>query len=503
MLFEHKKWRKASIVGLGGIGKTQVARQLADWVKQQQPLFSIFWVPASSSAAFGQAFTEIARKLGIQNGDRVDDDDLKESVRHYLSSKAAGPWFLVVDNLDDGDVLGRYIPESDDGVTLFTTRSERAARSVTGNNVIRLQPMEPPEAADLLERQLISPDTAGAADLVEELGYLPLAITQVAAVLNEKQMPIPELLARMRRSSESVSSLLGQEFSDNTYSAGSMGTVFLTTFNQLRKSNRDAVNILEFLACIEPDNIPQSILSPLETEERLAHAVSTLLEDHLLKRDEDSGLLKMHRLVQMEVRTWAEREGRLVTIYEKAIRHLVAVFLSRYHARRAYIPHVFKVLQHTERIKELDTKDRSDLLFFFGRFLYEGRRITEAVRVLEQACAWTNRNLAKDDPWRLESQKQLAEAYTANSQIDRGLALLKEIVTIQSRVLPEDHRDRLSSQQALAEAYQSNGEVAKAIELLKQVVAIQSIVLGPNHPDRLSSHRALIMALASMPLETP
>ena len=446
MLFEHKKWRKASIVGLGGIGKTQVARQLADWVKQQQPLFSIFWVPASSSAAFGQAFTEIARKLGIQNGDRVDDDDLKESVRHYLSSKAAGPWFLVVDNLDDGDVLGRYIPESDDGVTLFTTRSERAARSVTGNNVIRLQPMEPPEAADLLERQLISPDTAGAADLVEELGYLPLAITQVAAVLNEKQMPIPELLARMRRSSESVSSLLGQEFSDNTYSAGSMGTVFLTTFNQLRKSNRDAVNILEFLACIEPDNIPQSILSPLETEERLAHAVSTLLEDHLLKRDEDSGLLKMHRLVQMEVRTWAEREGRLVTIYEKAIRHFVTVFSSQRITRRAYIPHAFKLLQHTERIKELDIEERSDLLFFLGRFSYEDELMAEAVRVLEEACAWRNRNLAEDDAWRLESQKLLAEAYKANGQVERGIALLEEIVTIQSRALPEGHRDRLSSQ---------------------------------------------------------
>jgi hypothetical protein len=38
--------QKMSIVGLGGTGKTQVALQFAYEVKEAQPEWSIFWVPA-------------------------------------------------------------------------------------------------------------------------------------------------------------------------------------------------------------------------------------------------------------------------------------------------------------------------------------------------------------------------------------------------------------------------------------------------------------------------
>ncbi len=89
MLFERKEWPKAAIVGLGGVGKTQVALQLAYWTKKHRPKFSVFWVPALSKATFEQAFTAMARELPIQSGG--EDDDLKESVRRYLSSEAAGP----------------------------------------------------------------------------------------------------------------------------------------------------------------------------------------------------------------------------------------------------------------------------------------------------------------------------------------------------------------------------------------------------------------------------
>jgi hypothetical protein len=65
---------------------------------ENKPDYSIFWVPALSEATFEQAYTDIARRLKIR---RSNDQDIKESVRQYLSSAVARRWLLVVDNADD------------------------------------------------------------------------------------------------------------------------------------------------------------------------------------------------------------------------------------------------------------------------------------------------------------------------------------------------------------------------------------------------------------------
>ncbi len=82
--------QSAALVGLGGMGKTQVALELAHWTKRNKPDHSVFWVPASSAATFEQAYVEMARILPVQ---RSEDEDLKELVRRFLSSDTAGHGF--------------------------------------------------------------------------------------------------------------------------------------------------------------------------------------------------------------------------------------------------------------------------------------------------------------------------------------------------------------------------------------------------------------------------
>jgi tetratricopeptide (TPR) repeat protein len=462
MLFVRKECRKAAIVGLGGVGKTQVALQLAYWAKKHQPKFSIFWVPALSNATFEQAFTAMARKLPIQSSGK--DEDLKESVRLYLSSEAAGPWLLVVDNADDGDILfgsadlpggiSEYLPESDVGITLFTTRSREVAVSAVGSDMIELHAMDPPEAADYLEKLLIGGSKAGAAELLKELSYLPLAITQAAAYLNTIRVPIPEYLRLLRGADREAASLMSREFYDGTRYRGSqnaVATTWLVSFDQIRKSDGAAADLLAFLSCIEPKEIPQSILPRFELEEQMMHAVGTLCGYAFLTRRGDSKVFDMHSLVHLATRIWVQREGLTAATDEKATRHLATVFPSDDYANRnvwrEYLPHAFRVLQHS---KELDIEEKSNLLFRIGRCLRVDGRTKEAIRSLEEACQWRNRHFAEDHPDRLGSQHTLAIAYRANGQVKEAVALLQQVVALRVRTLAEDHPDRLRSQHALA-----------------------------------------------------
>ncbi|KAL8366598.1 hypothetical protein RB595_010452 [Gaeumannomyces hyphopodioides] len=506
-LFIQKECQNAAIVGLGGVGKTQLALQLAYWAKQHRPEYSIFWVPVLSGATFEQAYNEIARKLRLQ--DVATDEDPKDSVRRYLSSEAAGPWLLIVDNADDADLLfgspdmpnglANYLPESENGLVLFTTRSREVAVSVAGSDVIELFEMNPQEAADYLEKLLIRKDLlrdeGESTKLLKELTYLPLAITQAAAYLNTIQVSIAEYLTLLRGTDQNAASLISHEFHDKTRHKGSrnaVATTWLVSFDQIRKSNRTAADLLSFLSCIEPKAIPQSILPRLEVEEQTVHAIGTLCGYAFLTRRAGSQVFDMHSLVHLATRIWIQRENRTATAYGKAIRHIAEIFPDDDYANRSlwreYLPHVFKALQSSEGA---NSKDKSNLCFWVGRCLRVDGRIKEAVKYLGKACQWRDGHFAENHPSRLASQHELAIAYQANGHVKRAVALLEQVVAIRTRTLAENHPDRLASQHALAIAYQANGHVKQAVALLEQVVAIQAKTLAENHPNRLASQHEL------------
>ena len=506
MLFTQKTCRTAAVVGLGGVGKTQVALQLAYWAKKHRPEYSIFWVSALSGATFEQAYTEMARMLRLWNVGA--DEDPKEPVRRYLSSEAAGPWLLVVDNADHMDTvfgspgrqggLNKYLPESENGVVLFTTRSREVAQSAAGRDVVKLLEMDPAEAADYLEKSLIRSDVAGATELLKELAYLPLAITQAAAYLNTTEAAIAEYLRLLRGADQEAASLMSREFHDNTRYEGSqnaVATTWLVSFDQIRKSDVAAADLLAFLSCIEPKAIPQSMLPRPELEEQMVHAIGTLCGYAFLTRRGDSKVFDMHSLVHLATRIWVRREGRVATTSESAIRRVAAVFPDDNHANRRlwreYLPHAFRVLRHGS---EADVEEKYNLCYWVGRCLRVDGRIREAVGYLEEAWQWMKNHFAEDHPDRLASQHTLAIAYRANGQVPAAVALLEQVVAIREKTLAEDHPSRLASQHALASAYEANGQVPAAVTLLEQVVAIRKKTLAEDHPSRLASQHELAIA---------
>jgi hypothetical protein len=140
--------QRVAIDGLGGVGKTQIALQLAYWVKSYQPECSVFWMPAQSLASFKQACVEIAKMVGIQVSDR-DMEDARPLVRQYLGSGQSGKWLLIVDNADDADIvcgtdeanddgIYSYLPQSDAGRILFTSRSRSVAVTVARSEVVEV-----------------------------------------------------------------------------------------------------------------------------------------------------------------------------------------------------------------------------------------------------------------------------------------------------------------------------------------------------------------------------
>jgi hypothetical protein len=139
-----------ALVGLGGVGKTQIALECAFQLQKILPERSVFWVRASDTTSFDNAYRDIGQQLKIP-GLENNKTDVKRLVKTRLSQESTGKWLMIVDNADDYEMfynvnvdngsgaLSEYLPFSTLGAILFTTRDREAATRYAGSNVIDIQ----------------------------------------------------------------------------------------------------------------------------------------------------------------------------------------------------------------------------------------------------------------------------------------------------------------------------------------------------------------------------
>ncbi|KAF9767582.1 hypothetical protein IL306_015229, partial [Fusarium sp. DS 682] len=505
LLFQEGR-RKVALVGLGGIGKTQIALQLAYWIKEKKQDYSVFWVPALSRASFEQACIQIIDACDIPT---ADNNNAVESVRQYLSSKRAGKWLLVVDNADDMQtVMGsigvekgiyRSLPQSDEGRILFTTRYRKVAVSVTGRNIVEVPAMGRDEARRYFKEALIQEISSSDEQVIDHLltllTHLPLAITQAAAYLNENQISLTEYRQLFENTDRDRIELLSAEFQDDTryeQSQDPVATTWFISFNQIRKADELASRVLMFLAYVEPKAVPQSMLPEGESQQQMTRAIGTLCGYRFLDRRGSSEEFDMHSLVHLAIKTWVAENDSEKEQSQAAIAHLSEVFpTDEWENRdvwRQYLPHAIKLLRCTE---DDWSEELCELGFWAGRCLLVDGQMGEAVKLLKHVVAIREITLAENHPSQLASQHELAGAYRANGQIKEAVELLEHVVAVKEMTLAENHPDRLASQHALAGAYEANGQIKEAVKLLEHVVAVRRTTLAENHPSRLASQHAL------------
>ncbi|EXL95034.1 hypothetical protein FOIG_12469 [Fusarium odoratissimum NRRL 54006] len=515
LLFERER-QKVTLVGLGGLGKTQIALQLAFWVKENKPDYSVFWMPAFSMAGFEQECVKLVRALGIRC---PEGEDAKDAVRQHLSSKDAGSWFLVVDNADDVEIFHKsthsgsgildFLPSSDNGRTLFTTRSRKVASVAAKTTVETLLRMHPEEATGLLKKSLINKDELedieNVSQLLDALTYLPLAIAQAAAYMNVYETSIAEYIRVFNDTdAQNIIELLEEGYDDEVHydrSQGAVATTWIVSFDRIRRTAPAAADLLSFMACVEPKGIPRSILPKLKTEQQMTQAIGTLTGHGFLSRREGKATFDMHSLVHLATRIWNKNEGREREMQQKTLAHVAEIFPTDDWRNRdlwqQYLPHALRLLGAAGC---MENEGGHKLGLSVGRCLLVDGRMMEAVSALKHVVEIRERILEEDHPDRLTSEHELAGAYLYNGQTKKAVEMLEHVVKTRERISAEDHPDRLASENELAGAYLADGQTKKAIEMLEHVVKIEARILEvkiearileKDHPDQLTSEHEL------------
>jgi pimeloyl-ACP methyl ester carboxylesterase len=180
--------------GMGGVGKTQLAADHARSALTGGELDLLVWVTAADRtslvAGLGRAGIEMA---GAQ------PDELQaaaEAFTAWLEPKAGQAvcrWLVVLDDVSDpADLEGLWPPASPYGRTLITTRRRDAAFTHDGRTRIDVGLFTEAEAVSYLAAVLAGHDrtepVGQLAALAQDLGRLPLALSQAAAFMADADM---------------------------------------------------------------------------------------------------------------------------------------------------------------------------------------------------------------------------------------------------------------------------------------------------------------------------
>lgn len=457
-MFREAVSKKAAIAGLGGMGKTQIALELAYRVREKYPECSIFWIPSTSLESVEQAYMTISHMLGIQD---VKPAEVKSKVQTHLSQDNVGQWLLIFDNVDDIDIhsaLKTYLPQSTQGRILFTTRNRKLALKLAPSNVIMVPEMDEETAVNVLQKSLIQKDLLNDHEattaLLSQLTFLPLAIAQAAAYINENGIELSTYVSLLQEQEADVIELLSEDFEDEgRYSdiQNPVATTWLVSFTQIKRLDPLAVDYLSLMACVNPRDIPRSLLPPASPKKQI-DALGLLSAYSFISMHGKDRFLSLHRLVHLATRSWLRRkEGLLAKWISKTADRLNEFFPDDDHKNRTlwreYLPHVQSVMQDEEFQKQIENHE--ELLEKVGECLYEDGRYNEAE------------------------------------------ALFMEVLNMRQVKLGDTHEDTLRSMQLVGSTYLEQGQLKKAEQLFMQVVETSKKILGPRHPGTLASMHEL------------
>ena len=431
-------------------------------------------------------------------------------------------WLMIIDNADDAEMffgpdkndtqesryvseltttmaLGQYIPDCHHGTILVTTRNKKAGIKLTrSHGMIQVLEMDELLSIDLVRKTLDVEDIQrdDIRDLVVHLDYLPLALVQAAAYIQENSLSVKKYISMLTAGNRHVVKLLSENFETfgrDTEIPNAVAATWMISFDHIRRIRPRTAGLLSLMAFLDRLSIPQDFLLD-EDEDPLdgvfVKACADLKAFSLITETPEGGNFNVHRLVQMVTNKWLYDHGEAELWARKALQTVSSKYPSANDVKTwnecaNYLPHAQAVLQQDSE-SDAEILLRLNLSSKVATYLWHQGRWLEAEKLEAQVLETSKRMLGIEHPDTLTMMANLASTYWNQGRWTEAEKLGVDVLETSKRVLGVEHPDTLTGMTNLASTYWNQGRWTEAEKLGVDVLETSKRVLGVEHPDTLT-----------------
>ncbi len=497
-----------ALVGVGGAGKTTLAREYAR--SQKAPL--IWEINAETHVSLISSFEKMAERLAqteeekkvFQSIQNLKDTEKKEEklflfVKEKL--KTLSGWFLIYDNVEKFADIQNYFPLDSgtwgQGKVILTTRDNNIQNNKHVNYVIPVEALNTQQKLDLFTKIMYNGKVKSVTlaqreedrKFLEALPPFPLDISIAAYYLKATQIPYGKYLNSLHKDDEDFINLQKNILKDSGEYVKTRYHIITLSLQHFINCHKDFGDLLLFISLLDSQNIPREVLDKYKKGTIVDNFIYHLKKYSLITNQSASSPLgitfSIHRSTQeislnylIKTLNLAENNQLLQSIANNLRDYVEKITEQRnYHGAEFLISHCKRFFTHNL----LTSETRGTVGCALGNIYTYLHYFAKAKEVLEPILA----NLKEDEH---KNRTQIARIlgylgfiYREQGAYEKAKNLLEQSIVIYKKNLPEDNISLAETSIHLGNVYNALGNYEKAKDLLEQNFIIYKKHLPENH----------------------